>query len=933
MRLRPQGYGRNLISTSLAGMAAGAPGTPPAGWRMVLPDAANGVNSSLAGPFVEDGVECLEWRLWGTPTISGNSGLFFCTAPAQATLTARPGDAFAWSCFVRRVAGAQPFYIAPAYWEFDALNAILGSRSTSIAPSTASLGSQRYAFGAQCVSSNVVRVEPHIAIGYQVGVAFDITLRIGLPKFERGMVATQPERRTSIIVPASAPPGAGTADDIDLNLVSAVYTGAVGDITVTQATSLQELNDGGGLTTFSANERRRTDMGLWLRGVQAKYLGRNGKDLNAWAETAPGWVVATRTDIGLDAAGFRGVTYESNNNVAGGLYPGALTETLADGDRVLIKVRVRASTSTGGLLLLMRTGANVGTTANGSSIANIANSQLGSSNPAVTMQDANAAYRGHRDNADGTRDFLFVYTVPAGGGGVAREFGINTISVTAGQKTEFRGMQVTRGVVNHAWHTTAAALVTVAADDVSATGALATMLTAAQGAVMLEYQGLDHGTLGTAGWTGSTAGALLRIGSLDVLRPDGPTGFSVNNGASKGALGISGNRGIVRIVFTWSASGWSAVANNGKVVTGSPLTLTGAVKLFVGVNGRLRRLAANDVRLSDADAKAWSSLYNRTFVRPGTALVPGNVVETFYDDFDADSLMTIASPAFPYASIPAMLDAYAPSWAQGKRWKPRLHNYTANANGSFPNHDGLHELQHCIDPQAAGNYPVIQFADSCLKGYTQKTSSLTAGQQALVPENPDTPGVKAKYVSWCVSTAAGGELDGADTNSRGGFYQRFGIFSCRAKFPAHQGSWPAWWLYRYGDTSELDIEEYYGFETSGGGPNKTTFAIHADDFAWNATVPPAGQFNVGYNLSQDQHDRTAVWVAGSVRKYFDGELIVTAATGGSFDAQPKYLILNMFIQGDGSPPYDSSAPAPDAAAEAAMPWISEIDRVTVLQFT
>lgn len=720
------------------------------------------------------------------------------------------------------------------------------------------------------------------------------------------------------------PPGAPIV--VDHNFVTAYYnTGGLTDWANTQTATLTETWQDGHSTTFNPNTVRRTDLGIWCVGQPTSFLGLHSEDASSWSTTGDAsWVNFSSTDLGVQSSGFHAIRWSSSNNANGPISPGPINEAIAIGDVIHVKIRCRDpadASAAGGLEVFYRVG-GAGTVAN--AIAHIPAGNMGGTaaipSGQIIADDTHCQIVGSTLNSDGTYDIVLTYTAQAAYTSGQFEIVLATQTQTTGQNIDFHGMQITKGTADYPWTPTTTTIVTNPADALTYADPSG-IFAAAQGFVVVEVQQCDHATLGTGGITGSAAGQFAKIGSTELLAPSGPAAFTAMNSAAT-ALGLGGFRGIVRMCLTWdntansNAGLWNAYANGGKVATGTgAVGAAGVVAMMSAITGRLRRFTGGKTTLTTAQAQQMSELWNRTFINPGTALVPGSVTQTFLDDFDVNSLQTIpggftGTYAAPYNGPAGLAAAYAPSADSVHLWKPRYHFYTHDQYGEGT--DQINgELQEYLDPQGPGNYVTITFSNSCMVGYTQQTSALTTAQQANVVNNPQTSGVKYPYVSWCMTTFGSDD----STSAGGGFNQQFGVFNCRAKWPAHKASWPAFWLYDYNDTSELDIEEYYGDH-----PTQITTAMHTDNFANNQPWSPP--YEMGYDISQDFHDWTAVWVKGQYTKYFDGEQVKQAATITDFDNKAKFLVLNCAVQSEDT----------DAAGKAAMPWLSQVDRVRVFQF-
>lgn len=160
---------------------------------------------------------------------------------------------------------------------------------------------------------------------------------------------------------------------------------------------------------------------------------------------------------------------------------------------------------------------------------------------------------------------------------------------------------------------------------------------------------------------------------------------------------------------------------------------------------------------------------------------------------------------------------------------------------------------------------------------------------------------------------------------------KYGRFEMRAKVPAGQGMWPAFWLlpsdWAYGGwaaSGEIDVMENVGFE-----PNRVHGTIH-----YGAPSPgntrSGGTYQLPFGTFTDSfHDFALEWDEFEFRWFVDGQLYHVESSwwssGGPYPApfdQRFHILVNLAVGGNwpGSP--DGSTP---------FPARYEIDYVRVLQ--
>jgi beta-glucanase (GH16 family) len=151
----------------------------------------------------------------------------------------------------------------------------------------------------------------------------------------------------------------------------------------------------------------------------------------------------------------------------------------------------------------------------------------------------------------------------------------------------------------------------------------------------------------------------------------------------------------------------------------------------------------------------------------------------------------------------------------------------------------------------------------------------------------------------------------ASVDRRGmGFSQQYGYFEMRAKFPAGEGVWPAFWLIgverlaaNSTSTSEIDIVEHYGHA-----PHQYSSSVHVwprskdvKKFSETKHIPvePGSLYN-GYHLYGVLIDED------KTRFYFDRNLVWEIDTRDEHK-QPMFLLVNLGL-GAGWP--IANAPSP-----------------------
>ena len=133
------------------------------------------------------------------------------------------------------------------------------------------------------------------------------------------------------------------------------------------------------------------------------------------------------------------------------------------------------------------------------------------------------------------------------------------------------------------------------------------------------------------------------------------------------------------------------------------------------------------------------------------------------------------------------------------------------------------------------------------------------------------------------------------------FSQTYGYFEMRAKLPAGQGFWPAFWMLPTTTSArpEIDIMEVLGKDTT----SLWQFSHPADasfDRPFNNTVP---------DMSAGFHTYGVDWEPDKTTFYFDGQVMGVAPTAPDMNG-PMFLTLNLAVGGTWGGPPDATTPWP-----------------------
>jgi beta-glucanase (GH16 family) len=179
------------------------------------------------------------------------------------------------------------------------------------------------------------------------------------------------------------------------------------------------------------------------------------------------------------------------------------------------------------------------------------------------------------------------------------------------------------------------------------------------------------------------------------------------------------------------------------------------------------------------------------------------------------------------------------------------------------------------------------------------------------------------------------EFSSGMIRSRDKFFTTFGRFEMRAKLPAGQGMWPAFWMlsnnYPYGKggrSGEIDIMEAIGSE-----PQKMVATAHwtYDKCGWACSRLGEEYVLPGSSTTEDFHVYAVEWTPRHIQWVVDDHVIYAMGEGerrnwgaaaerasadslpfpAPFDeTNPMYLLLNLAVGGVMSGEVDESTPFP-----------------------
>lgn len=176
----PAGVTNWVRNSAALGAVAGSPGTPPTNWTV---STATGMAASVVGSGTEGGIPYVDVRWFGVPTTSAND----LRPEANTAIPAAPQESWALSAYLRVVGGSMANVGLSIDTAEQGGTALSGAQIT---PTTAALSSQRFVTLQPSVSAGTTAINMRLRVGVaSMGIATDVTLRVGAPQIEAGGAA------------------------------------------------------------------------------------------------------------------------------------------------------------------------------------------------------------------------------------------------------------------------------------------------------------------------------------------------------------------------------------------------------------------------------------------------------------------------------------------------------------------------------------------------------------------------------------------------------------------------------------------------------------------------------------------------------------------------------------------------------------------------
>jgi len=207
----------SIRNNTMVGAVAGTPGTLPTNWTSQL----SGLTQTIVGTGTSNGIAYVDIRLNGT-----TSNTFFnINVEGQTNIAATNAQTWTGSVWLS-VVGGSTTNITSLAWslnQYSSVPAYLSTLSGTNRVSTISSTLTRITDTYTTNNASIAFVQPVLAMLCGLGVAIDITLRIGLPQLEQGAFATS-------VIPTTTTALTRSEDRASVNTLSPWYNASAGTL-------------------------------------------------------------------------------------------------------------------------------------------------------------------------------------------------------------------------------------------------------------------------------------------------------------------------------------------------------------------------------------------------------------------------------------------------------------------------------------------------------------------------------------------------------------------------------------------------------------------------------------------------------------------------------------------------------------------------------
>ena len=281
----------SIRNNTMVGAVAGTPGTLPTNWNVIT----SGMAFNVIGTGTENGISYIDIQAVGTTTAS-SSGVRF---EATNQVVASNGQSWTGSFYVRQVAGATTNITSLNTNVFGRTAANVANADDSSSAnflstiSQASLSVARRSFSLTLAAATTAFVSTQLLFTHSIGVAIDITLRIGLPQLELGAFATS-------VIPTTTTALTRAADVASVNTLSPWYNSVEGTLYV----QAQDMSDAAHNTSQprAVSINNGSTSAIDISRLPASAQGRARVDdagVNQFNSLTTAWPLATQAKVAL----------------------------------------------------------------------------------------------------------------------------------------------------------------------------------------------------------------------------------------------------------------------------------------------------------------------------------------------------------------------------------------------------------------------------------------------------------------------------------------------------------------------------------------------------------------------------------------------------------------------------------------------------------